>query len=181
MIPDLFTARPPVSDALRTGTSQTQDATVNICMPYLSASDADLEYNSHGVPRLDRDRHIRFLQKSMGQLPAPYVTADASRPWFLYWCLNSLALLGEDVTETYAARVADTARSMQNPEGGFGGGHSQTSHLATAYATVLSLALVGTEDALAVIDRRAMWKWLCSLKQPDGGFRMSVGGEEDVR
>ena len=25
------------------------------------------------------------------------------------------------------------------------------------------------------------WKWLGELKQSDGGFRMSVGGEEDVR
>ena len=25
------------------------------------------------------------------------------------------------------------------------------------------------------------WRWLGELKQSDGGFRMSVGGEEDVR
>lgn len=182
MIPDLFAGLPPVMDDLRTSTSVTQEQTAQMCMLYLSAtSNADLDHNEHGVPRLDRDRHIRFLHKTVGRLPAPFVAADASRPWFLYWSLNALALLGEDVTEAYADRVAGTARSMQNPEGGFGGGHDQTSHLATTYATVLALALVGTQDALAVIDRRAMWKWLCSLKQADGGFRMSVGGEEDVR
>jgi hypothetical protein len=70
---------------------------------------------------------------------------------------------------------------MQNDTGGFGGGGKQTSHLATTYALVLALALVGGEDAFEVIDRRAMWKWLCALKQPDGGFQVSVGGEEDVR
>ena len=25
------------------------------------------------------------------------------------------------------------------------------------------------------------WRWLGELKQCDGGFRMSIGGEEDVR
>lgn len=30
-------------------------------------------------------------------------------------------------------------------------------------------------------NRLARWSWLGELKQPDGGFRMVVGGEEDVR
>jgi protein farnesyltransferase subunit beta len=41
--------------------------------------------------------------------------------------------------------------------------------------------MVGGEAALDVIDRKSMWKWLGALKQPDGGFQMSVGGEADVR
>ncbi|RYP92866.1 hypothetical protein DL770_001037 [Monosporascus sp. CRB-9-2] len=46
---------------------------------------------------------------------------------------------------------------------------------------VLALTIVGGESAYEVIDRRAMWKWLSALKQPDGGFQMSLGGEVDVR
>jgi hypothetical protein len=45
---------------------------------------------------------------------------------------------------------------MQNPTGGFGGGHGQISHLAGSYAAVLALALVGGDDVFALIDRRAM-------------------------
>lgn len=46
---------------------------------------------------------------------------------------------------------------MQNPTtGGFGGGHGQTSHLASSYAAILSLAMVGTPDAFALVDRQAM-------------------------
>ena len=45
---------------------------------------------------------------------------------------------------------------MQNSEGGFGGGHGQLSHCATSYAAVLSLAMVGSAEALELIDRRAM-------------------------
>lgn len=45
---------------------------------------------------------------------------------------------------------------MQNPTGGFGGGHGQISHLAGTYAAVLSLAMVGGEEAFNLIDRKAM-------------------------
>lgn len=45
---------------------------------------------------------------------------------------------------------------MQAPTGGFGGGHGQISHCASSYAAVLSLAMVGGEEALNLIDRQAM-------------------------
>lgn len=45
---------------------------------------------------------------------------------------------------------------MQNPTGGFGGGHGQMSHCAPSYAVTLSLAMVGGEDAYKLIDRTAM-------------------------
>lgn len=180
MIPDIFTRPPPVRDDLTTDTSQVQDETVNSCLPLLSGEGERLEYNENGVPRLDRQKHIKFLHQSLGRLPGRFVAADASRPWFLYWCLSGLTLLGEDVS-SYREAIIETARSMQNETGGFGGGGRQLSHLATTYAVVLSLALVGGEEAFDVVDRRAMWRWLCSLKQPDGGFQVCLGGEEDIR
>ncbi|KAH8897044.1 terpenoid cyclases/Protein prenyltransferase [Thozetella sp. PMI_491] len=180
MIPDLFTQFPLVRDELETATSIAQDETVEACQPFLAGEDQLFDYNEHGVPRLLREKHIAFLHNSLKALPGRFVAADASRPWFLYWCLEGLALLGEDVTG-YRESAAATARSMQNASGGFGGGGKQLSHLATTYAVVLSLALVGGEEAFEVVDRRAMWRWLCSLKQPDGGFQVCLGGEEDIR
>jgi len=56
--------------------------------------------------------------------------------------------------------VINTLRPLQNGSGGFGGGHGQYSHLATSYASVLSIVTVGGE-ALDLIDRRAMCV-LCS-------------------
>jgi protein farnesyltransferase subunit beta len=70
---------------------------------------------------------------------------------------------------------------MQNASGGFGGGFGQFSHLAGTYAAILSLALVGGDAAYSLVDRESMWKWLGRLKQPDGGFQVCEGGEEDVR
>lgn len=52
--------------------------------------------------------------------------------------------------------VIDTLRPIQNKTGGFGGGHGQLSHLATTYASVLSLVMVGGEEAFELIDQEAM-------------------------
>lgn len=180
MIPDLHTSWPPIRDELQSNTSMFQDATVKECLPFLSAIMDNVPFNQYGVPRLDRERHIRFLRKNLKRLPSPYVALDASRPWVFYWCLNGLSILGADVSD-YRYDLIETARSMQNSTGGFGGGFGQLSHLACTYAIVLALSIVGGEAAYEVIDRRALWKWLCALKQPSGGFRMAVGGEVDIR
>jgi protein farnesyltransferase subunit beta len=180
MIPDLFKTLPPIRDLLNTESSSIQDETVQECLPFLSGVEEGIEYNDCGVPHLDRKRHIAFLHKGLGKLPAPYVAADASRPWMFYWSLAALSTMGEDVS-VYRERLISTCRPSQNATGGFGGGHGQMSHLAPTYATLLSLCMVGGTEALEMIDRKAMWKWLASLKQPDGGFQMSVGGEEDIR
>jgi len=180
MIPDIFTSLPPIRDLLNTQTLQIQEETIQECLPFLTGMKQGLVYNDHGVPNLDRKRHIQFLHKSLKQLPAPYVAADASRPWMFYWALAGLATMGEDISE-YGQRLIDTVRPIQNTTGGFGGGNGQMSHLAPTYAIVLALAMVGGSEALEVIDRKAMWKWLGALKQPDGGFQIAVGGEEDIR
>lgn len=180
-IPDLYTAFSPIRDVLITDTSIDQDETVQQCLPYMSAQSGDFSaYNKHGVPHLDRTRHIRFLHKSLQDLPSGYVAADAARPWFFYWALCGLRTLGENIT-SYRERLISTVRPMQNATGGFGGGHGQMSHLAPTYAVVLSLAMVGGEAALEVVDRKAMWRWLGTIKQRSGGFQMFIGGEEDVR
>lgn len=63
-------------------------------------------------------------------------------------------LRGKSVLIFY--RVVSTFTPMQNSTGGFGGGHGQFSHIATSYATVLSLVMVGGEEALELVDRKAM-------------------------
>jgi protein farnesyltransferase subunit beta len=165
---------PPIRDELKTETSERQDEVAQECAA-LMASLSEL-------PSIHRKAHKEFIKFHLGRLPPGYLPADSSRPWFLYWSLASLALLGDDgADEEYRARLALTARAMRNASGGFGAGFDQLSHLATTYAVILAMALVGGEDVYEVVDRRAMWKWLGQLKCPDGGFRLSLGGEEDIR
>lgn len=179
-IPDLFTSQPIIRDPLETSTSNIQDETVRECLPYLRGNSTRLDYNRHGVPNLTREKHKNFLKRNLRKLPAPFIAADASRPWMLLWNLAGLALLDEDIS-SYGPVLVDTALTMQNRSGGFGGGHGQSSHLATTFACVLALACCGTQEAYDIIDRRSLWKWLCSLKQPNGGFQITFGGEVDVR
>ncbi|KAI4108117.1 MAG: hypothetical protein LQ339_002389 [Xanthoria mediterranea] len=175
------TAWPPIRDELETETSASQDKTVQQCLPLLHAYDSSLgDFHPNDLPKLDRAKHARFLHRSLQTLPAVAVGYDASRPWMVYWALTALSLLGENVTP-YRERVTQTFASMQNVEGGFGGGHGQISHCASSYAVVLSLAMVGGSDSLGMIDRKALWHWLGQVKQADGGFRVCVDGEEDVR
>lgn len=95
----------------------------------------------------------------------------------VYWALGALAHLGEGVAK-YCDSAVQTFTPLQNPDGGFGGGHGQTSHVAASYATTLSLAMVG---GLKMINRRTMWSWLGSIKQSNGSFAMAVDGEVDIR
>ena len=179
VIPSIHTSHPAIQDPIGSQSTIAQDQTIDECLPFLTGEELPTT-NAHGIPHIDRKRHVKFLQKQLGKLPGQFMAADASRPWIFYWCLGGLALLGENVVD-YREKLIETVRSIQNPTGGFGGGPGQTSHLATTYATTLALALVGGDDAFEVVDRRSMWKWLCSLKQRNGGFTMAIGGEEDVR
>lgn len=183
-VPRHFSTTPIIKDLLVTKTSIDQDETVRECLPLLKCLDDPtrdpFDFNGNGVPPLDREEHVVYLQNALEEFPAAFVGADASRPWMVYWGLMGLYLLGEDVTE-YRSRVVKSFTTMQNLTGGFGGGQGQYSHLAGSYAAILSLALVGGPDTFSFIDRRSMWQWLGRLKQPNGGFRICEGGEEDVR
>lgn len=80
-------------------------------------------------------------------------------------------------------RVVDFLDTCQNKEtGGFGGGPGQISHLASTYAAVNCLMIIGTEKAYKIIDREKLYNFFLSLKDPiSGGFFMHHGGEQDVR
>lgn len=71
--------------------------------------------------------------------------------------------------------------SCQKETGGFGGSPSHVAHLATTYASVMALVSIGTDEALSVINRKALYQFLSSLKLPNGSFKMHTDGEIDVR
>ena len=102
-VPELFTTLPPLKDSLETKTSRVQDETVQDCLPLLSAihdpSKNLFDFNSHGLPWLEREKHVTYLHNCLKKLHAGFVVHDASRPWILYWVLAGLCLLGEDVQQ----------------------------------------------------------------------------------
>ncbi|MCJ1280836.1 CAAX farnesyltransferase (FTase) subunit beta [Xylographa opegraphella] len=150
-VPPLFRSLPKIQDSLATETSISQEETVHVCLPYLTGTDDTQDLSKLGLPHLEREKHIKFLQASLEALPSNFVAYDASRPWIVYWALNGLTLLGSDISH-----VIDTFSASQNADGGFGGGFGQLSHCAASYAAILSLSMVGGREVLDLIDRRAL-------------------------
>ena len=69
----------------------------------------------------------------------------------------------------------------QHAGSGFCGGPGQLPHLAPTYAAVNTLVTLGTPEAYGCIDRKALYAFLCKLKNEDGSFSVHEGGESDVR
>lgn len=108
---------------------------------------------SGAQPLLQKDQHLRFITGILKHpLHAGFTALDASRPWLLYWTVHSLALFEGELDQTARARVVDTLRACQNPDGGFGGGPGQISHLAPSYAAVSALCYMG-QSGWDMIDR----------------------------
>ncbi|KAH8725071.1 terpenoid cyclases/protein prenyltransferase alpha-alpha toroid [Phaeosphaeriaceae sp. PMI808] len=172
--------RIPIREEYQTETSKSQDETSEVVLPYLEGNPNDFTLNAYGIPKLQRERHAKMLKKAVEDYPAQFAQMDASRPWMVYWSLQSMTALGLDI-HPYQKRVAHTFSLAQHPTGGYGGGYGQLPHLACTYASVLSLAIAGGKDTYESIDRKAMWHFLGRMKQADGGFTMAEGGEEDIR
>jgi len=132
-------------------------------------------------PVLNRGKTVNFLRRGLRELSEGYECLDASRPWLVYWILHSLELLGEPITPKEKSEFSSFLARCQNPTGGFGGGPGQVSHLAPTYAAVNALAIIGTEEALSVVDRPSLASWLDKLRCPDGAFLMHEDGELDIR
>ncbi|ETV95202.1 hypothetical protein, variant 1 [Aphanomyces invadans] len=137
--------------------------------------------------RLLREKHVPYLVRGLEYLPPGFASMDASRPWFMYWILHSLELLDDEAdVAAFASRCINTIQrcwcSQLENKGGFGGGILQLGHLATTYASCLALAIIGTAEAYAIVDRPALLAFFLSLKDPEtGAFRAHDHGELDVR
>eukprot|EP00095_Tigriopus_kingsejongensis_P000668 maker-scaffold340_size202118-snap-gene-0.18 protein:Tk00668 transcript:maker-scaffold340_size202118-snap-gene-0.18-mRNA-1 annotation:"protein farnesyltransferase subunit beta" len=130
---------------------------------------------------LKREATQTFCQRGLRELADSYACFDASRPWLVYWTLHALELMDVTVPATVAAAAVAFLASCQNPNGGFGGGPGQMSHLAPTYAAVNALAIIGTESAFKVINRERLASWLNTLRLEDGSLVMHQDGEVDIR
>ncbi|XP_053681082.1 protein farnesyltransferase subunit beta [Anopheles nili] len=133
------------------------------------------------LPKLLRADHARYLQRSLENLSSSYECLDSSRPWMVYWILNAASVLNLRFPDDLLDRVVDFLVKCRNKDGGFGGGPGQDAHLATTYAGVNALCIIGTEKALTAIDRQSLKKFLWAVREENGAFRMHIGGELDVR
>ncbi|KAK9371351.1 terpenoid cyclases/protein prenyltransferase alpha-alpha toroid [Lipomyces kononenkoae] len=172
---NVHNAEVSVVDSLITESSTAQDEVVRLCTGLIIDGQ---------LPLLQRQLHADFLKIPMSfKLPPNYTGLDASKPWLIYWPLQALGILDPDsLTGDILSRIGPSIMACLNEtEGAFGGGNGQISHLAATYACLNALAIARDEDVWSQINRERLYKWLMSIKRPDGGFSMHVGGEEDVR
>lgn len=133
------------------------------------------------LPYFYRKEHIRYLERCLRYLSTGYECLDASRPWLVYWIMQSAHLLNFKFSDEILEDVIHFLKKCQYVTGGFGGGPSQYPHLAPTYAAVLSLCLIESDEAFEAIDLPGIRCFLWSVREPNGAFRMHVDGEIDVR
>jgi protein farnesyltransferase subunit beta len=93
----LESVRMPIRDKYETETSQVENKTHEVILPFLEGNPDDLTLNAYGIPKLQREQHAAVLKKFLGDYPAPYAAMDAARPWMVYWGLQSMTSLGLDI------------------------------------------------------------------------------------
>ncbi|KAI9593649.1 terpenoid cyclases/protein prenyltransferase alpha-alpha toroid [Syncephalis fuscata] len=173
-------------DNLSTDTSANQETTEQrVEQQYLDILE-QLEDQNQEIA-LYRSLHKRFVRQGLNQLSNHFEALDASKPWLCFWIVHSLHLLSDDDNEheqevfdlSFKLRMVNTLATCQHPDGGFGGGPDQLAHLAPTYAAVAAITVIG--EGYDMVHRERLYSWLLSLKQPDGSFIMSHGGEIDVR
>ena len=137
---------------------------------------------------LRRDTHVHYLLRSFELLPAGYASLDSSRPWLVYWAVQSLSVMGYVLPLALAVRcVRFLQRCWVKETGGFAGGPGQDAHIAPTYAAINALCIlasidgVGEAAALGWLDRRLMHSFLLRMKQADGSFSVCSDGECDTR
>lgn len=166
--------RPTPVDGFPTQTSHLQRETEEL-----------LSKHASGQATLNKNAHMQFLVRNLVQgFPARYTSQDASQPWLMFWTLQAFSVLQVGLDPGNRQRAIDTILTWQHPDGGFGGGPKQNAHLLPTYAAVSALAIAGRAGAGGgwdEIDRKKMYSFFMSLKQPDGSFLVSRNAEVDVR
>jgi protein farnesyltransferase subunit beta len=133
------------------------------------------------LPYFYRKQHMRFLEQSLRLLSRAYECLDASRPWIVYWILQSAHCLNMKFSSDVHRDIIHFLKQCQYASGGFGGGPAQYPHLAPTYAAILSLCLIESDESLEAIDVEGIKSFLWSIREPNGSFRMHIEGEVDVR
>lgn len=133
-------------------------------------------------PVLLREKHVSWLLRSVEGLPASYQALSSSQGWIAFWIVHALDLLGATLPVYVSEPLVQQIASCWDEEsGGFGGGPGQVGHMATTYASVAALCTIGTQSALASINVPGLERFIKSMKRAEGGWKVSVGGETDIR
>lgn len=93
----LESVRIPIRDSYETKTSEEHSKTYDAISPFLEGNPFEFSLNTYGIPKLQRETHANWLEGVLTDYPARFAMMDASRPWIVYWGLQSMTALGLDI------------------------------------------------------------------------------------
>lgn len=93
----LNSVRIPIRETYQTETTKVQEQTHEVILPFLEGNPNEHALNEKGIPKLQREKHEPTLRNLIGDYPSQFCALDASRPWMVYWVLQSLTALGDEV------------------------------------------------------------------------------------
>lgn len=134
-----------------------------------------------------KELHYDYALSSLNSpLPSYFRSLDANHGWMIYWLCNSLDVVSDGdmgwLTEELQNLVRRKIERNISNEGldGIGGGKGQLGHVASCYASILSLVIADQYLILSKL-RKNLYSWFLKLKRKDGSFSMHYGGESDTR
>lgn len=165
---------------------EARESSVQLRKEWKTDASTTQEEEKREMVRLKRNLHVNHLHRALGRLPKSFRSLDASRVWIVYWSVHGLSCLEAELTPPGMDEdmFVDFIRRCQHPNGGIAGCPGHLPHLAASYAGVAALITIGTESALACVDRKKMERFLLSMcRDPSvgGGATMHEGGEIDIR
>lgn len=134
---------------------------------------------------LEIETHLQYIERFLYEpLPHYFSGLDCNHGWMIYWLLNAYSLLRDgEIPENIKGPVSLKLKLLiiDGGRGGIAGGpNGQIGHAASAYASVLALALVEDYELLDAI-KPHIYQWFLSLKTASGSYSMHYGGESDAR
>lgn len=134
--------------------------------------------------KIFRNIHRDFMLHLIAGLPPPFVKLCSEEPWIPYWFLNTMHTLSLNKIpnfDFYEQSCINYINKRKSYDGGFSSSPCQKGHIVLGYVSVNSIALTMKEENYESIDRQSVYKWMMSLKQPNGSFAAETGCEADSR
>ncbi|OHS98854.1 Protein farnesyltransferase subunit beta [Tritrichomonas foetus] len=134
--------------------------------------------------RVLRNNHRDYFLQLISGLPPAMSKLCSEEPWIPYWFLNSMHVLNLDKIpnfQFYEQSCINYINKRKSSKGGYASAPSQRGHIVLGYVSINSIALSQKVSNYETIDRKAVYEWIMSLKQPNGSFASESGCEADSR
>ena len=105
-------------------------------------------------------------------------------PWKVFYTILPLLIIPDapkEKLEEARKKSIDFLRKRQLKTGGFSGFANDNINLITVLGAIDGIIAIGKEEAYEMIDRKALYDSIMSLKMSDGSFCVSLGEESDIR